>query len=252
MNIDEINRKIAGIPHMTHAQATTITAFIHKNRIQNVLELGFSQGVSTCFMAGALDELGRGSITTIDLEYTRNATPNIENLLESLGLMKYVTVYYEPTSYTWRLMKLLEENPAPRFDFCYFDGAHSWSVDGFAFFLVDRLLIPGGWIIFDDLDWTYASSPTLKDTENVRTMPSDERETPQIRKVYELLVKHHSSYGDFMTKDGWAYARKIHPGASASFQNVKRELVYQEKYIGLGAAFLRLVNKISTLKMRYT
>jgi hypothetical protein len=55
-----------------------------------------------------------------------------------------------------------------------------------------------------------------------------------------------------MTKDGWAYARKIHPGASASFQNVKRELVYQEKYIGLGAAFLRLVNKISTLKMRYT
>jgi predicted O-methyltransferase YrrM len=252
MDLDEIRRKIEGIPHMELAQARTITAFIHKNRIKNILELGFSQGVSTCFMAGALDKLGRGSITTIDLEYTRNVTPNIEELLRSLGLLKYVIVYYEQTSYIWRLMKLIEEDSAPRFDFCYIDGAHSWFVDGFAFFLVDRLLIPGGWIIFDDLEWTYASSPTLKDTEKVRTMPRDERETPQIRKVYELLVKPHSSYGDFMTKDGWAYARKIQTDAGASFRDVKRELVYQEKYIGLGAALLELINKISTLKMRNT
>jgi hypothetical protein len=31
-----------------------------------------------------------------------------------------------------------------------------WFVDGLAFFLVHRLLKPGGWIIFDDLDWTHA------------------------------------------------------------------------------------------------
>jgi predicted O-methyltransferase YrrM len=248
MNFDEISRKVAGIPYMTLAQAKTITAFIEKNRIENILELGFSQGVSTCFMAGALDDLGRGSITTIDLEHTRNATPNIEELLQSLSLMKYVTVCYEPTSYIWRLMKLLEENPAPRFDFSYIDGAHSWFVDGFAFFLVDRLLMPGGWIIFDDLDWTYASSPTLRHTEKVRAMPREEREIPQIRKVYELLVKLHCSYGDFMTKDGWAYARKIHSGVPASFQNVEREIIYQEKFIGLGAALLKLVNNITRLK----
>jgi predicted O-methyltransferase YrrM len=247
MNIDEISRRVAGIPYMTLTQAKTITSFIHKNRIKNILELGFSQGVSTCFMAGALDDLGRGKITTIDLEHTRNTTPNIEELLESLSLMKYVTIYYEPTSYTWRLMKLLEDNPAPRFDFCYVDGAHSWFVDGFAFFLLDRLLMPAGWIIFDDLDWTYASSPALRDTEKVRAMPREEREIPQIRKVYELLVKLHSSYGDFMTKDGWAYARKIHSGVPASFQNVKTELIYQEKFIGLGTALLKLADKITRL-----
>lgn len=252
MHIDEISRKIDGIPFMTPAEARTITAFIHRNQIKNILELGCGQGVSTCYMAGAIDELGHGSITTIDFESARNATPNIEELLKSLGLLKYVTVYFEPTSYIWRLMKLIEENPAPRFDFCYVDGAHSWFVDGFAFFLVDRLLIPGGWIIFDDLDWTFASSPTLKDMEEVRTMPRDERETPQIRKVYELLVKPHSFYGDFMTKDGWAYARKIDSNAPTSLQNVKKELVYQEKHIGLGAALLRLVNYMSRLKMRYT
>jgi hypothetical protein len=50
-----------------------------------------------------------------------------------------VNYYFEPTSYTWRMMKMLEEDEGPRFDLCYLDGAHSWFVDGFAFFLIDRL-----------------------------------------------------------------------------------------------------------------
>jgi hypothetical protein len=106
-------------------------------------------------------------------------------------------------------MKMLQEDPRPRFDLCYLDGAHTWFVDGFAFFLVDRLLRRGGWIIFDDLSWTYSTSPTLKDTEAVRRMPPEERDTPQIELVYELLVKTHPGYGDFHAKHGWAYARKL-------------------------------------------
>ncbi|MGL5809687.1 MAG: hypothetical protein ACRCYQ_07075, partial [Nocardioides sp.] len=74
------------------------------------------------------------------------------------------------------------------FDFAFIDGAHSWFVDGLAFFLVDKLLKPGAWVLFDDLDWTYATSPTLSQTELVRSMPEDERNTPQIGKVFELLV----------------------------------------------------------------
>jgi predicted O-methyltransferase YrrM len=208
MKIDEIIKRVDGIPHMTLAQAKAITNFILENKVQNILELGFRHGVSTCYMAGALDELGRGSITTIDLANARNAAPNVESLLTSLGLRDFVSVYYEPTSYTWRLMKMLEEGSTQKFDFCYLDGAHNWFVDGFAFFLVDRFLEPGGWIIFDDLDWSYALSPSMKNTEIVKSMPQDERELPQVRKVYELLVKNHPDYDSFMIKDGWAYARK--------------------------------------------
>jgi predicted O-methyltransferase YrrM len=82
-------------------------------------------------------------------------------------------------------MKFPEDDPTPRFDLCYLDGAHNWFVDGLAFFLVHRLLKPGGWIIFDDVDWTYESSPTLKDTEDVRKMPEDRVEkVVQIEKVH--------------------------------------------------------------------
>jgi predicted O-methyltransferase YrrM len=209
MNIEKIREKVDGIPHMDFTKARVIMKIIIEERFQNLLELGFRHGVSSCYMAGALDELGGGNITTIDLVNARRAEPNIEQLMSSLGLTEYATVFYEPTSYTWRLMKMIEDNPSPRFDFCYIDGAHSWFTDGFAFFLVDRLLKPGGRIIFDDLYWTYESSPTLKYTEKVKLMPQDEKSTPQILKIFELLVKTHPSYGEFLVKDGWGYARKI-------------------------------------------
>lgn len=209
MNIEKIREKVDGFPHMDFTKAKVITKIIIEERFQNLLELGFRHGVSSCYMAGALDELGGGNITTIDLVNARRAEPNIEQLLSSLGLTEFATVFYEPTSYTWRLMKMIEEDPSPRFDFCYIDGAHSWFTDGFAFFLVDRLLKPGGRIIFDDLYWTYESSPTLRHTEKVKLMPQDEKSTSQILKIFELLVKTHPSYGEFLAKDGWGYARKI-------------------------------------------
>jgi len=194
--------------HMSLYQANRLTAFMAEHAVQNVLELGFAHGVSTCYMATALARFGSGSIVTIDLESARQREPNIEELLARVGQSGRVTVYFEPTSYTWRLMKFLEEERRPAFDLCYIDGAHNWFVDGFAFFLVHLLLKPGGWIIFDDLDWTYATSPSLAHTERVRRMPEDERTTPQVRKVYELLVKSHPQYHNFRMENGWAYAQK--------------------------------------------
>ena len=161
-------------PYMTFEQAEAITNFITDKHVETILELGFAHGVSTCYMAAALSELGRGSIVTIDLELTRDATPNVEELLDRVGERDRVSVFYEPTSYTWRLMRFLEEDPTPRFDLCYLDGAHTY-VDALAFFLVDRLLRPGGWVIFDDLNWTYATSPVMKDSELVRNMPLERR-----------------------------------------------------------------------------
>jgi predicted O-methyltransferase YrrM len=214
---------------MSLKQAHQITDFIHEHKMRAVLELGFAHGVSTCYIAAALEESGGGSVTTIDLEGARNRRPNIEQLFGRCEFRDVVvTRYYEPTSYTWRLMRLLEQDPLPQFNLCYLDGAHSWFVDGFAFFLVDRLLRVGGWVIFDDLDWTYASSPTLHDTARVKSMPADERETPHMRKVYELLVKTHPCYGEFRVQDGWAYAHKVSGSMIASDQ-VRQETIYRTR-----------------------
>lgn len=204
----DVKQIVGNTPNMSIKQALTMTRFIHENECRNVLELGFGHGVSACYIAAALEEAGGGSLVTIDLEMARAREPNIEQLLQGCGFSDQVEFYYEPISYTWRLMKFLEEGNR-LFDLCYVDGAHNWFVDGFAFLLADRLLRPGGWIIFDDLNWSYAATPSLCDCEWVRALPDDVRKTEQVGKVYDLLVRTHPCYGDFLVRDGWAYAHKM-------------------------------------------
>ena len=244
MKIKEVTEVVDGIPHMTVAEAETITNLIVENKFQNILELGFRFGVSTCYMAAALHEQGAGNITTIDLADAKMDSPNVEVLLRRLDLTDYVTVHYEPKSYIWRLMKLIEEHPEPVFDFCYLDGAHDWYTDGFAFFLVDKLLKPGGMIVLDDLDWTFGGSKSLKDSDRVQAMPEEERNTQQIRKVYELLVKTHPNYGDFKEDGHWAFATKKEVGSAAGQKIVEKETVVEIRHVGIGAFLEKLVRKL--------
>lgn len=208
MDIENVYTRTAGIPHMSRQQAATMTSLILDHKFKNILELGFRHGVSSCFIAAALDANGGGHLTTIDRANAETIEPNIDKLLADLQLQSYVTRFYEPKSYIWRMMRMLEEDPKPRFDMCFIDGAHDWYTDGFAFFLADRLLVPGGLMIFDDIDWSYAKSPSLREADFVKKMPSDEREARQVRMVFELLVKPHGGYERFSEKGDWAFAWK--------------------------------------------
>lgn len=206
--VEKTHEIIGDIPYMTLKQALYVDNLIKTNDLENLLELGFMYGVSSSYMASSLKELGRGHLTTIDLKVGKKRDPNIEMLLNKLDLSDYVTIYYEDTSYTWRLMKFLEENTEPIFDFCYIDGAHDWFTDGFAFLLVDKLLKPGGWVIFDDMFWTHSTSPYWRDKPETLAMPYEERTTPQVKKVYDLLVKRNPDYCNFEIMDSWGIAQK--------------------------------------------
>ncbi len=204
MKPEDVKEKLNKLPYMTLAQGQELTDFLQEHNLSRILELGFYHGVSSCYFGAAMKAQGGQPIVTIDLESAKERKPNIENLIERCGLEDYVEYYYEPTSYNWRLMKFIEEKDR-RFDFCYIDGGHDWYNTGFCFFLVDKLVEKGGWLLFDDLNWTmeHLDQPwALK-----RSM--EERTTPQVRKVWELLVKQHPNYGDFKEQGRWAFARKI-------------------------------------------
>jgi predicted O-methyltransferase YrrM len=211
MNFRKLCDAVSGVPHMNAKRGEQIYEFVRQERPQSVLELGFAHGVSACFIGAALRDNGSGKLITIDLQTARNREPSIEGLLEKTELLGWVHPVYTQTSYTWELMHILESQRQGEwtFDFAFIDGAHSWFVDGLAFFLVDRLLKPGGWLLFDDLDWTYDTSPSLSQNEFVLAMPEEERTTPQVGKIFELLVKQHPGYDEFRTDGTWGWARKV-------------------------------------------
>jgi predicted O-methyltransferase YrrM len=207
LKANEIHDGLKGLPFMRLEQGLQIQEFILRHGLSQCLELGFYHGVSSAYIAGALKQAGQGHLVTIDRVRSKNLDPNIEVVLGQLNLAEFVTWYYEPVSYNWRLMKFLEGTAEPLFDFCYIDGGHTWYSTGFAFCLVSRLLKPGGWIIFDDIDWTHDDS-MVKDTPRVKAMALEERSAQQVRMVYELLVKRDSGFENFLIDGQWAFAQK--------------------------------------------
>src|SRR5690554_4264169 len=105
MKPEQIADVVDGIPWMTTREAAHISSIIADRKPRHILELGFKHGVSTCYMAGALQEAGGGHITSIDLTSARDLRPNADELLARLDLQDFATLHYEETSYTWRLME---------------------------------------------------------------------------------------------------------------------------------------------------
>jgi predicted O-methyltransferase YrrM len=215
MNFEKVRSAVSGIPHISELNGRYLYDLIIECRPNRILELGIGHGTGTCYMAAALDELGQGSITSVDLPVSAGFQPNVETMLSWIGLEHLVTVHRMKSGYTWFLHDEIAANTTndacrPTYDLCIIDGPKNWTTDGAAFFMVDKLLNPGGWIIFDDYEWAYGAS-SKPDTDGVRhdDLSDAELRTPQIREVFELLVKQHPSYGEFRLLDhSWALARK--------------------------------------------
>jgi predicted O-methyltransferase YrrM len=211
VKFDQVRKIVGATPYMAMDEAWELYHFILDQRPHGLLELGHAHGVSSLYMAAALDELGEGTLDTVDLTISAARVPNIEELLATSGLGRYVRVHRERSSYTWFLKQQLEAHAEPIYDFCFIDGPKNWTIDGLAFFLVDRLLREGGWILFDDYGWTHARHQGREATDgiSIRSLSDDEIQTPQIEAIFRLLVMRHPGYSNFKLQDGWwAWAQK--------------------------------------------
>jgi len=210
-NFERVSKQVSGLQYMKQNQADFMRDFITKNDISNVLEIGFFKGKSSAYIASVLEDLGRGHLVTIDKKTSKKLSPNITEVLDNVDLAHRVTPTFSHRSYTWELGKMIRQSPRPQFDMCYFDGGHTWDMTGFGFFLVDMLLKPGGWIIFDDLNWTINKS--LANAPQRARMyadySEDEKEAQGVRLVFETITNHlgYSSMRE-VKKFSWGVARK--------------------------------------------
>jgi predicted O-methyltransferase YrrM len=181
---------------------------------RDVLELGTAHGVGAAYLAAA-----GARVTTVDFAGSAYH-PSPEDVLARAGVADRVTIVREFSSYTWWLKERVAErsdaagNVAPLYDFVYLDGAKNWTIDGLAVVLVEKLLRPGGWLLLDDLDWTYAQDPRREATDGIvhRELSEPERTQPHLRAVFELIVAQHPSFTELKVQDEWwGWARKA-PG----------------------------------------
>lgn len=210
-HFERVKATFEKLPYMNHDQATFLRDLIVTHDARDILEIGFYKGKSSAYLAAILEDLGRGRLVTVDKHKAREHEPNIETVLSALNLSHRVTPIFADRSYTWEMGKMVRARPRPQFDICYFDAGHTWDATGFGFFLVDILLRPGGWIVFDDMKWTVEAA--IKTREKIpkrwRALSDDERSTPAVRMVFDELVPH-LGYTDMQGVLGgaWGIARK--------------------------------------------
>ena len=211
MQLEAVTQVAHDVPWMSPKQGAIIYGHIRESRPDLVLELGTARGASAAYMAAALEENGRGKLVTVDRD---GAGYEPSRFLEDIGLAAWVDFVVRPdSSYDWFLKEQIEAqsdpsgNCEPLYDFCYLDGAHNWTIDGLAVFLVEKLLRPQGWLLLDDLEWSYASSPST--ASEPFALSQSERREPHMRAVFDLLVRQHPSFALCRVQDGnWGWAQK--------------------------------------------
>lgn len=256
MKFDDVQKIVGGVPFISARNGRFLYDLIVREKLTNLLELGIAHGTATCYMAAALHENGGGTLTAVDLHETANTFhPSAEEQLAATGLSELVDVVRMKTGYSWFLHDAIANNTRDGvcreiYDLCIVDGPKNWTIDGGAFFFADKLLKKDGWLIFDDYSWTYDSASKRRDaTDGIthRDLSADERAIPHIREVFELLVKQHPHYCDFLLleDDDWAIAKKS-KSADKSYR-----IVYQETSRDLLAKVIRRVQRRLSRTRRY-
>jgi predicted O-methyltransferase YrrM len=213
-SFEQVAAAVAGIPFMSPEQGRVIHDHVTRTHARDVLELGTAHGVGAAYLAS-----GGARVTTVDFAGAAYDPPP-EAVLARAGVADRVTIVREYSSYTWWLKEQVATrsdahgNVEPAYDFIYLDGAKNWTIDGLAVVLAEKLLRPGGWLLLDDLDWTYAQDPGREATDGIvhRELSAPERTQPHLRAVFDLIVAQHPSFTELKVQDEWwGWARKA-PG----------------------------------------
>jgi predicted O-methyltransferase YrrM len=169
--------------------------FVRSTTARHIAEIGIYRGDTSQLLAEHL--AGEGELHLFDFDH------RVADVLRRLHDRGHRNVVGHPNStkamdsYNWSLLRVLEERPEPCFDYVFLDGAHTWPIDALAFLLVDRLVVPGGHIDFDDHDWTLARSPTMRPQANPVTteLYTDEQiARPHVKAIIDLLVRRDARY----------------------------------------------------------
>ena len=132
--------------------------FIEEVKPKSIAEIGVYKGHTTKEIIKIIDKK-----TKLYLFDFHDRLEVLSKELKKLGFNNfecYSNTYKYLDSYNTSLNKVWVKNKKPIFDYIFLDGAHTFPIDALTFFICDLLLQKGGYIDFDDYDWSLKSSPS--------------------------------------------------------------------------------------------
>lgn len=168
--------------------------YLRHKRHPVIAEIGIGVG-ATCFWL-ATQLKNKGTIHLFDWE------DRIHIIGEVLRSQGFGNITYHSNSrkvfdgYYWPLAKIALANRTLTepvfFDFVYLDGAHMFHQDGPSACILKGLIRPGGFILFDDADWSINASPSLKPSvfpESANWFTPEQRDTAHIGMICDLFFE---------------------------------------------------------------
>ena len=173
-------------------------------------EIGVGVGATTIDLVRTLG--GTGELHLFDREtLVRDLIAELEELPETAG----VTLVDHGNSrklfdgYAWVLANMARDlasagKSVEIFDFVYLDGAHSFHHDAPACAILKRMLKPGGYLVLDDMKWTFNSSPSMNPTKrsDVRESYTDEQlSVPHVGLIADVLLRPDEEFEEISLTD---------------------------------------------------
>ena len=101
-------------------------------------------------------------------------------------------------------MKIIEKKEDVKYDYVYLDGAHTLTIDGLAFVLIDKLLNIGGFIEFDDYHWSIGQSvtcspyPPVNNKSYENNFTKEQFDAKHVKLIVDNLVKTDKRYKEIV------------------------------------------------------
>ena len=196
ISVEDVDQAVHDTPYMTLEQARTLQRIWNSCPAGDILELGFAYGKGSAYLGALAAQKGQRAVC-VDNHSARDRRPRADSTIRAAGVAHHVDLLFTDNGYVWWMKQQLEGGHCQRYGLVYLDGAHDWFVDGFATLLLDRFLLPGGVVVLDDLDWSFASSTAPDVVARIPSMTPDVAYEPHVRKVWELLLQTDPRWGEF-------------------------------------------------------
>ena len=168
----------------------------------NLAEIGVDRGATTKEIMKLLTEEDQYDL--FDVENCKFFAESKKfNCKGKLIIHKNTTKIYD--SYSWEIAKIIIENRTKSevslWDAVYIDGAHVFHVDAATTALVKENIKKGGYIVFDDMEWTLKSSPTCNTEFNKSAFTEEQMETPHVKLIVDALMKNDKRFIEIDSDD---------------------------------------------------